>query len=583
MQADERASETSDDKSASHPFDSMSMLRLVHLNNFEPSVSMAAEKRGAYDSRFVTLFADDKRTRRGGLGSVTPVINAHGETFALKVLTLPDETQLTDGEDEDDADASSQAYQRELLTKAFRQEYERHQTVSGIKGFPRLYGYGLVNDVPAIVMEWVEGISVAQAARQLALDDDGRLSPLTAACIGRDLFDLIARFDVIEGGFVHRDISPANIMICTKDHTLSEQVEAGEFDLRLIDFGSAAALAFNPSLTTRGLAPRGATPDFAPPEMLTNDISSLQQLRTSTAVDVYAAASVLYALLAGCPPFDLRGDHDGAPLSPYRRKTESTPLELVMVHEQASDIRAVLMRESQVALAVGKAVGNLEDAPSAKQVAEALSQVDDQLAFVIDACLSAQQNARPVPRDVRDALSNFVIHYEDNVCHALAGEPLEQPLSQKSYKSLRNGSNLRRARVRFISKGAAYALCAVIALGTGVLLHDVQLVAWFGIATSFHVPGMLITACLLIPAVCGLLARGKKNAASPRMRFVRATVALGIIAALFVVVIGGASVVPSGAQTGCLIALFAATATGWCPLVVDYTLRGSNNVASDEA
>ena len=51
--------------------------------------------------------------------------------------------------------------------------------------------------------------------------------------------------------------------------------------------------------------PRGATPDFAPPEMLTEDIANVSTMRKSSAVDVYAAASVLYLLLSGHTPFDL--------------------------------------------------------------------------------------------------------------------------------------------------------------------------------------------------------------------------------------------------------------------------------------
>mgnify|MGYP000376364443 CR=1 FL=1 len=77
-----------------------------------------------------------------------------------------------------------------------------------MKGFPRLFGRGQVAGVPCIVMEWVEGVTLDRVRRTLAVDGAGRVSPLVAARIGRDLFDLVARMGFVEGGFVHRDISP---------------------------------------------------------------------------------------------------------------------------------------------------------------------------------------------------------------------------------------------------------------------------------------------------------------------------------------------------------------------------------------
>ena len=39
--------------------------------------------------------------------------------------------------------------------------------LSGLKGFPRLYGWGEVDGVPVIVMEWVEGETLAACVRDL--------------------------------------------------------------------------------------------------------------------------------------------------------------------------------------------------------------------------------------------------------------------------------------------------------------------------------------------------------------------------------------------------------------------------------
>lgn len=68
----------------------------------------------------------------------------------------------------------------------------------------------------------------------------------------------------------------------------------------------------------------GATADFAAPEMLTDDVLGAVARRRSPAVDVYAAASVLYQLMEGHSPYDLsfagRSQREGR--SAYRIKTE---------------------------------------------------------------------------------------------------------------------------------------------------------------------------------------------------------------------------------------------------------------------
>lgn len=182
-------------------------LRVIHVDDFESAAPLSDGERDACRRRFTTLFADEARTRRGGLGRVTYVTNALGECYACKTPVMPERAA--------DEDAAACDRRDELLRIAFRKEYECHRALSGFKGFPRLYGYGFVDGAPAIIMEWVEGMTLAQARHALAVDDDGRLSPLTAAQIGRGLFELLTRMDLAGDGFVHRDISPANIMVRT--------------------------------------------------------------------------------------------------------------------------------------------------------------------------------------------------------------------------------------------------------------------------------------------------------------------------------------------------------------------------------
>ena len=108
-------------------------LRLARVDGFEPAVALGT-----------MLFADDATMRRGGIGRVTRAVNAQGEAVALKQLILPTR-------DEFDDDAAHEALVAKFKA-AFREEYECHRALSGLKGFPRLYGWGEVDGVPAIVM-----------------------------------------------------------------------------------------------------------------------------------------------------------------------------------------------------------------------------------------------------------------------------------------------------------------------------------------------------------------------------------------------------------------------------------------------
>lgn len=383
-------------------------LRLVRVEGFEPACGPAAGGRDDFLRRFSVLLVDDACARRGGLGRVTHALNARGESFAVKTLALPGEAGV----------AGDPSRHGELLARAFDEEYEAHCRLSGLRGLPRLYGRGLVDGSPALIMEWVTGETLEHAARALAVDDEGRLSPLTAARLARDLFDLVASMGQVEGGFAHRDLSPANVMVCTAHLSLADQVEEGAFDLRVIDFGSSALADRRDTSLTEGFGtPRRATPDYAPPEMLTDDVPQAPDARVSPAVDVYAAAGIAYRLASGRPPFDLGAQ--GEVRSPYRRKTEDALAPLVAAHGAAADPASVLRREPELAAALGQACLPLGE----EVLRAALEAVDSQLGDLILPCLAVDQAARPSAADVRDGLAEFCRRYAGDVRRALAGEP----------------------------------------------------------------------------------------------------------------------------------------------------------------
>ena len=153
--------------------DPMVGLRLARVDGFEPAIALGQDELPAYLRRFTMLFADDATMRRGGIGRVTRAVNAQCEAVALKQLILPTR-------DEFDDDAAHEALVAKFKA-AFREEYECHRALSGLKGFPRLYGWGEVDGVPAIVMEWVEGRDACPLAFATCR---GRCRTPVAACGG---------------------------------------------------------------------------------------------------------------------------------------------------------------------------------------------------------------------------------------------------------------------------------------------------------------------------------------------------------------------------------------------------------------
>lgn len=490
--------------------DPMVGLRLARIDGFEPAVALGTDELPAYLRRFTMLFADDATMRRGGIGRVTRVVNAQGEAMALKQLILPTR-------DEFDDDVAHEALVAKFKA-AFREEYECHRALSGLKGFPRLYGWGEVDGVPAIVMEWVEGETLARLRPRLAVDDAGRLSPLVAARLGRDLFDLLCRMNLVGEGFVHRDISPANIMVRTARLPLDQQLAEGTFDLCLIDFGSSLALepasavagtGGKESFTERYATLRRATVAYAPPEMLTDDIVDLRVLRMSPAIDVYAAASTVYELIAGVAPYEVAPSTSGTSgsrkktrdiASPYRLKMDTRPDYPVGAHAPGCDLTQLLRREPDVALAAAEQAQQMGLEPDSEELRDALAFVDAQLFDVVMACLSCNQGDRPEPAAVEAALTTFCDHYAQNVGRSLRGEPLTPCPMDASGRLARRAAMIGAAAVCGLVWAVVVVSAALLASGARVAVA-VGHISWSG-----TLPGIVAALALALPGMAGIAA-----------------------------------------------------------------------------
>ena len=324
--------------------DDQGQQELIVLDTFEPAVAFDPAHRDESRRRF-SMFLVHADAGKGGTGVVQRATNTAGEVFAIKRL------RNLDGSDERIA-----AGMRAVLFE----EYRNQLTVSHLKGFPRVYGYGTSAGEPLIVMEWVEGSTLKHITPQLPHEDGGVRGDAVAA-IGVAVLSILNNVRHLDTGVAHRDISPRNIMIATSERSLQDQIATLDFDIRLIDFGSSTALnPIDPTFTVRADVWRGGTPEYAPPEMLTHDIAGIETRRLSPTVDIYALSSVLYELYCGHTPFNLQALGTA---SPYRVKTE-TAFEMPRARTAAD--------EALVSIIVAGLAVDQERRPSVEQMLDLL-------------------------------------------------------------------------------------------------------------------------------------------------------------------------------------------------------------------
>lgn len=531
--------------------------RVLRLEGFEPAIPVDPASRDAYERRFVTLLDDGLASRRGGLGEVKRVTNIWGEVLALKTLSLPKEPSIANGDAPADA-----------LEAAFRNEYRLQCRVSGLKGFPRVHGIAMLDGSPAILMEWIEGITLSKASRMLAVDDEGRMSPLNVARIGRDLFELLARLDVIDSGIVHGDISCGNVMVRTDRLALSEQVEEGVFDLCLIDFGSAR-LADASSVSEGECSRTGsATIAYAAPETIDPGNGSERASSAMPASDVYAAASVLFKLATGSLPFDVSEGMDRQAVA--QLKTQHAPAPFRTAHS-ANDVAAILMHEPEVAVAVKLAQDDAcNNAVEAAQLA--LVQVDALLDPLLLACLSPDPKFRPRAAAVRDALGAFAFHYADNVLKAMRGQPLTPCVPGSLADGYGAAIRERSRAIRLAGKAFCAAAIVIVAIATGMLVSSVPTAFGCSLdALSRGVSaGCASAAVMIVPFIAALLVRWKDDGSSSSLVRGAAGLIVGILLSVACFIAMG----PAGSDTVSLIVagtvVVACASCGW--LLLDFAL-----------
>ena len=139
---------------------------------------------------------------------------------------------------------------------------------------------------PYFVMEYVPGPPITEYCDEHKLDINQRLELLIQACEGVQ--------HAHQKAFIHRDLKPANILVVEVD---------GHPQPRIIDFGLAKAIAdkANDPLQYTQYGQFIGTPGYMSPEQVNG---ATQDIDTRT--DVYSLGVVLYVLLTGLQPFEVK-------------------------------------------------------------------------------------------------------------------------------------------------------------------------------------------------------------------------------------------------------------------------------------
>jgi tetratricopeptide (TPR) repeat protein len=223
------------------------------------------DARTGLDRKRVGAYEIDRLIGRGGMGAVYVAHRADGtfdKQVAIKLIDLP------------------------LATDLFRERFRMERQILAGLNHPliaRLLDGGVTCDQePFLVMEYVDGVPIHRFC------EDHRLSVAERLLLFKSVCEAVqfAHQNLV----VHRDLKPDNILVM-EDGTP-----------RLLDFGTAKLLSpsadgMGSEFTRQGF--QSFTPQYASPEqVLGNPIT--------TASDTYSLGVLLYLLLTGVLPYELK-------------------------------------------------------------------------------------------------------------------------------------------------------------------------------------------------------------------------------------------------------------------------------------
>jgi serine/threonine protein kinase len=217
--------------------------------------------------------------------------------------------------------ARQRSLERHVALKILRDEHLHHPTVRerfleearALAGLDhpnilKVFQIGECLAGPYFVMELIDGLSLAGLIKQ------GSVSISTTLTLMIPVTEGIHH--VHERGIIHRDLKPSNILIRSSRRPV------------VMDFGLAKVSSKNASLTEPGTIV--GTPAFMAPEQAGGGWGT-----PGPRSDVYSLGAILYALLAGRPPFEggtlseiVAQVTSARPPTPLRRLRRDVPAQL---------------------------------------------------------------------------------------------------------------------------------------------------------------------------------------------------------------------------------------------------------------
>jgi len=151
----------------------------------------------------------------------------------------------------------------------------------------RTTDFGVIDGTPYIVMELLQGESLAQRLERMR-----RLSPAETERVIRHVARAVSKAH--EAGFVHRDLKPDNVFIVVND---DEEL------VKVLDFGIAKAMggSFGEQATKTRTGALMGTPYYMSPEQAQGDRS------VDYRSDLWSMAIIAFECLTGTRPFDSEG------------------------------------------------------------------------------------------------------------------------------------------------------------------------------------------------------------------------------------------------------------------------------------
>ncbi len=209
----------------------------------------------------------ERELGRGGMGVVYQAHDTQlGRTVALKMI-------------------SACRFASEADIERFRGEAKLAAGLSH-PGIVPIYEADEWQGLPFFTMGLVEGISLAELIRKQPLN------PNSAARLLKKIAAAVAFAHA--NGIIHRDLKPANVLLARNEGSSLHGREG--YEPAITDFGLAKRLNAEEHLTTTGQVL--GTPAYMSPEQASGSRATVGE-----ASDIYSLGAILYAMLAGRPPF----------------------------------------------------------------------------------------------------------------------------------------------------------------------------------------------------------------------------------------------------------------------------------------